>query len=86
MKYNELPVDNQLELNKKFSDMKELISFSNKTTLYTFRKIFPQYTDRLWDLFVTKCKRNIIAFLDCLTIDQKGDLFSNIFYNKELYV
>ena len=57
--------------------------FENNSNEEIFEFLFNNEGERLWELFVLKCNRNIHDFLLCLTTEQRNIFYVNVNFNFE---
>lgn len=68
-----------------YANIKKLQEFGNYCTIKTFRYLFGEYANHLWNCFVIDCNWDIYKlFLGYLNSEQVTILVYNIIYNDKL--
>lgn len=83
--FSELVKDEQSEIKEYFLILSLLLEFQNKVNLKLFEFLFKENADYLWKLFVVKCNRQILEFLNKTDVEIKSTIVTNIYmFSKDI--
>jgi hypothetical protein len=86
--FDTLTKQQQLNMQDIYQLLDKLREFSNKMNANLLNYLFgcDKTAIMLMGRFVTVNKRDVLQWFVSLTLDQKGIVLSNIYYNDELYI
>lgn len=81
-KFGELQRKDQIKCHDAFELMKEFNEFQNRATLSLFKHLFEERADYMWEQFVTKHNRQIMALMNASDISIQSAILTNIVMNR----